>query len=136
MSAKKRRDDEVKRTLTLALGLALTLAACAPAAPSAPAALVSNTPASATTAPASAPTLDPNENAAVKPIFFGFLTGCQVVDDSTVRFTTNAPFGPFPAVISLLSMVPPKYTADNGSKYLNENPVGTGPYKWVEWVKG
>jgi peptide/nickel transport system substrate-binding protein len=80
--------------------------------------------------------LDPAENAAVKGIFFGFLAGVQVVDNTTVRITTKDPFGPLPAVISLLSIVPPKYTAEKGSKFLVENPVGTGPYKWVEWVKG
>jgi peptide/nickel transport system substrate-binding protein len=33
-------------------------------------------------------------------------------------------------------MVPPKYTREKGDAQLAVNPVGTGPYRFVEWKKG
>jgi peptide/nickel transport system substrate-binding protein len=59
------------------------------------------------------------------------------VDDLTVQFTLKEPFAPFvnhlghPAghVISPAA-------AESFGAALGENPVGTGPYKFVEWVRG
>ena len=33
-------------------------------------------------------------------------------------------------------MVPPKYTEEKGDDYLNANPIGTGPYRMVDWQQG
>jgi peptide/nickel transport system substrate-binding protein len=35
-----------------------------------------------------------------------------------------------------LAMVPPKYLKEKGDSHFAENPVGTGPYKFVKWTRG
>lgn len=63
----------------------------------------------------------------------------EVVDDYTVDFKTEKPFptmlfslyeASFPSLI-----VPPAYLKEKGHDALASAPVGTGPYKFVEWKK-
>jgi peptide/nickel transport system substrate-binding protein len=59
-----------------------------------------------------------------------------VVDDATVRFTTERPWPLLPRSLGYYGMiVPPAYLAQNGEDALIRQPVGTGPYKFVRWVK-
>ncbi|RIY00255.1 ABC transporter substrate-binding protein [Aureimonas flava] len=63
----------------------------------------------------------------------------EVVDDHTVDFKTEKPFPTmlfslYEASFAAL-IVPPKYVAENGPDILASRPVGTGPYKFVEWRK-
>jgi peptide/nickel transport system substrate-binding protein len=62
-----------------------------------------------------------------------------VVDKFTVDFKTATPYptmlftlyeASFPALI-----VPPKYLKEHSADILATKPVGTGPYRFVEWVK-
>lgn len=65
--------------------------------------------------------------------FFATIQDAEKVDDSTVKITTK---GPDPLMLSRLywmKMVPPGYTKD--AKFATA-PVGTGPYKFVEWKRG
>ncbi len=65
--------------------------------------------------------------------FFETIKDAEKVDDLTVRITTN---GPDPILLSRLywmKMVPPVFSQD--PKFA-ENPVGTGPYKFVHWNRG
>jgi peptide/nickel transport system substrate-binding protein len=60
----------------------------------------------------------------------------KVTDPLTFRITTD---GPFPLVLERLAgfaLVPQKYIKDKGDAYFAENPVGTGPYKFVSWERG
>lgn len=63
----------------------------------------------------------------------------DVVDEYTVDFKTEKPYptmllslyeASFPALI-----VPPAYAKENDGASIAANPVGTGPYKFVEWLK-
>jgi peptide/nickel transport system substrate-binding protein len=65
--------------------------------------------------------------------FFSTITGAEKVDDSTVNILTNAPDPILPSRMYWMKMVPPKAS---GNADFADNPVGTGPYKLVEWVKG
>jgi peptide/nickel transport system substrate-binding protein len=59
------------------------------------------------------------------------------VDDYTVKITTpepNALF--FNTMHDIWAMVPPKYFEEVGQAGFDEHPIGTGPYKFVEWAKG
>jgi peptide/nickel transport system substrate-binding protein len=58
------------------------------------------------------------------------------VDDHTVKFELNRPLGPFLANIAMppFAIGSPEAIKKDPEKF-NENPVGTGPYKFVEWKK-
>ncbi len=67
------------------------------------------------------------------------ITAVAVVDESTVDFHTAKPYptmlfslyeASFPALIT-----PPAYLAQKGPDALNTAPIGTGPYRFVEWRK-
>jgi peptide/nickel transport system substrate-binding protein len=64
----------------------------------------------------------------------------EVVDPFTVNVVTKAPFPLLPVRMSpghcgTVGIVPPKYLAQVGDAGFAVKPVGTGPYKFVEWVK-
>jgi len=82
--------------------------------------------------------LDPNFKA---PYYsrISQIKAVNVVDDNTIDIKTDKPFptmllslyeASFPALI-----VPPAYTAQNNGADLGAKPVGTGPYRFVEWKK-
>lgn len=56
--------------------------------------------------------------------------GVEVVDDSTVVITLDEPFAIFPKLLAMpiTSIVPDSVGAD-----FSEKPVGTGPWRLVEW---
>jgi peptide/nickel transport system substrate-binding protein len=60
----------------------------------------------------------------------------EVVDKYTVRFHTKEPF---PLLVNYMAFepraVPPKYYAEVGKDEFGKKPIGTGPYKLLEWVK-
>ena len=61
-----------------------------------------------------------------------------VVDDYTLLYKTKAPTPEMLVMLESVAMVPPKYFSEWDAKdwtHLNLNPIGTGPYKFVEWVK-
>lgn len=65
--------------------------------------------------------------------FVGTMVDAKVVDASTVDIITNGPDPILPARVTWMKIVPPKYA---GEKDFVNKPVGTGPYKFVEWQKG
>ena len=67
--------------------------------------------------------------------YFTNIKKCEVVDPLTVRFTTDGPDPIFLARMTNLLIIPPKYFTEKGVEYFAKNPVGTGPYKFVEWQK-
>ncbi|MGG0718602.1 ABC transporter substrate-binding protein [Robertmurraya massiliosenegalensis] len=61
----------------------------------------------------------------------------EVIDDYTVQIHTD---GPQPAMLNRLSrsssgMMPKDYIDEVGLEGYIEHPIGTGPYKFVEWVR-
>ncbi len=61
----------------------------------------------------------------------------EKIDDYTVKITTEAPDPLLLRVIAQQwAIVPPKYIAKVGEEGFAEHPVGTGPFMFVEWVKG
>lgn len=64
----------------------------------------------------------------------------EALDDHTVRFTLKEPFAPFLQSLEVSSApMMPKHIYD-GTDYktnpANATPIGTGPFKFKEWVKG
>jgi peptide/nickel transport system substrate-binding protein len=59
-----------------------------------------------------------------------------VVDDATVRFATERPWPLLPRFLGYYGMiVPPGLLAQGGDEALIRHPVGTGPYRFVRWVR-
>lgn len=58
-----------------------------------------------------------------------------VVDDYTLRFVTKSPTPELLIMLESISMVPPKYFSETEYGKVATTMVGTGPYKFVEWVK-
>jgi glutathione transport system substrate-binding protein len=59
----------------------------------------------------------------------------EAVDATTARFTLKEPFSPFINTLAHPSgvIISPAALAKYGSKGIAQNPVGTGPFKFVEW---
>jgi peptide/nickel transport system substrate-binding protein len=61
----------------------------------------------------------------------------EAVDDYAVRFTLKEPQGPFLKNVAMITfaMASPKAIRENVENFWQE-PVGTGPFKFVSWDKG
>lgn len=59
----------------------------------------------------------------------------EVIDDLTLEISISVPMALLENGFIQFSIVPMQYTQDAGEDELGENPVGTGPYRFVEWRK-
>jgi peptide/nickel transport system substrate-binding protein len=64
----------------------------------------------------------------------------DIVDPYTVNIVTKTPFPLLPVRMApghcgTVGILPPKYVAQVGDAGFAVKPVGTGPYKFVEWIK-
>ena len=59
----------------------------------------------------------------------------EVVDDATVRFKTDGPYPLFVERLTAQVMQSEKVIKEKGHEWMQENPIGTGPYKLVRWNK-
>lgn len=76
--------------------------------------------------------LDPELNSE-QLSFFSTITGAEAVDATTVHVMTDGPDPVLPSRLYWMKMVPAEASQEDG---FAESPVGTGPYRFVEWVKG
>jgi peptide/nickel transport system substrate-binding protein len=65
--------------------------------------------------------------------YFAAITDAKKVDDLTVDIITNGPDPILPSRMYWMKMVAPGAAAKPD---FIENPVGTGPYKFVKWTRG
>lgn len=67
-----------------------------------------------------------------------FIASVEAPDDFTVIVNTKESYAPSIAAFSLshMSILPKAYIEANGDDHFGLNPVGSGPYKFVEWVTG
>jgi peptide/nickel transport system substrate-binding protein len=59
----------------------------------------------------------------------------EVLDAQTVRFKTDGPYPLFVERLTAQVMQSEKVIKEKGHEWMQENPVGTGPYKLVKWNK-
>ena len=59
----------------------------------------------------------------------------EVVDDLTARFKTDGPYPVFVERLTAQVIASEKVIREKGHEWMQENPVGTGPYKLVKWSK-
>jgi len=65
-----------------------------------------------------------------------WLKSVDIVDKYTVRLNFKYPYPIWREDLQNLAMVPPGYIKEKGNDYFAEHPIGTGPYKFVRWVRG
>jgi peptide/nickel transport system substrate-binding protein len=59
----------------------------------------------------------------------------EIVDDSTVRFKTDGPYPLFVERMTAQAIASEKVIREKGDEWMQEHPVGTGPYKLVKWSR-
>ncbi len=69
---------------------------------------------------------------------YTWVKSVDIVDEHTVRITTNKPYPLIQEILTFgnFGMVPPRYIKEKGDAHFARNPIGTGPYRFVEWRKG
>ncbi len=69
-------------------------------------------------------------------VFQGVIERVDVMDEYTFRIITKDPYPVMDAMLCIYGPpLPPKYFQEKGPAQFALNPVGTGPYKFVRWVK-
>jgi peptide/nickel transport system substrate-binding protein len=68
--------------------------------------------------------------------YLGPTESVRVVDPYTVELVTKTPFPPLLSNISRLHIVPRAYDKIGADAFASKQPIGTGPYKFVEWQRG
>ncbi|MFH1380530.1 MAG: ABC transporter substrate-binding protein, partial [bacterium] len=83
--------------------------------------------------------MNPKVDAARLRNYYRDVKMCEKLDDYTIRFTYKEPY--FRALIMLGAIqIIPKHLFDDGTEFnshrLSRAPIGTGPYKFLEWKTG
>src|SRR5206468_11774635 len=63
-------------------------------------------------------------------------TGAERADPSTIRLTTAAPASPLLATLAALPIMPRDAREKAGEEAFSREPVGSGPYRLVEFARG
>ena len=72
-------------------------------------------------------------NASPMAAFIEDIESVEVMDPQTVRITTVTPSAILPERTKQISIVPKSVVEELGNEAFGRAPVGTGPYKLVEW---
>lgn len=72
----------------------------------------------------------------VGAFLFPLVDSAKVVDKYTVEYDFKSPFGPFPIFLRETYVTSKKAYEERGDKNFSKDPIGTGPYEFVEWVSG
>src|SRR5438552_6407378 len=67
--------------------------------------------------------------------YLGPTEGARVIDPLTVEITTKTPFPPLIFNLTRLHILPRAYDKMGGDAFAAK-PIGTGPYRFVEWQRG
>ena len=66
---------------------------------------------------------------------FTWIKEVKILDEHTVHILTEKPFPAAAEFLTLSYIIPPKHVKSIGDDEFSKKPVGTGPYKFVEWKK-
>lgn len=75
-----------------------------------------------------------NDQASPVRTYLALVESVEAVDDYTVKFTLTQPYSIFHRQISYVSIMSEDYFAEAGDAGYARAPIGTGPYRVVEWV--
>lgn len=59
----------------------------------------------------------------------------EILDDYTVQLNLNAPYAPMLNRMASFYVVPQHYVEEVGDEEFNRRPMGSGPYRFVEWAR-
>lgn len=79
---------------------------------------------------------DPNAKTVIATVF-NMVKSIEIVDELTINFITAAPDPIFPKRHASWGsyIMPARYFQEVGAEGFNKHPIGTGPFKFVEWIK-
>jgi peptide/nickel transport system substrate-binding protein len=77
--------------------------------------------------------LDPKNNFS-RRVRLSLVSSTEAPDDLTVRVKTSSPFPLLAYGTSQIPIEPPGFIAQNGVPTYEKQPIGTGPFKLVEWT--
>jgi len=82
--------------------------------------------------------LDPKTSSPIVEFADAGVTGVNVIDEYTADIVSSGPAPIIPEQCALFDgvMVPPSYIQEKGAAYFAQHPVGTGPFKFVQWQPG
>ena len=63
------------------------------------------------------------------------ISAFRAIDDYTVEIKTPRPYAVLPNDLAAVLILSEKYAKEVGNEKLDLKPIGTGPYKMVEWIK-
>lgn len=78
--------------------------------------------------------LDPEVGSRSQPRI-SVISGVEAPDDFTFRITTTEPFAPLPTILMYVYALPAAAYQEMGAEAFALNPIGSGPYRFVEWVR-
>lgn len=65
---------------------------------------------------------------------FSFMT-VEIIDDLNFKIITDAPFAALLLRLNYVKIIPKAYVENVGDEAFAQAPIGSGPYKFVEWQK-
>lgn len=76
------------------------------------------------------------DNASPSKEFLDPIASVDTIDDYTVKLTLNAPYAPLMLALgsATLGIIPADLAQEMGMDEFDRKPVGTGPYKFIEWL--
>ena len=66
---------------------------------------------------------------------YASIDSVEVTDDTHVTLHLTRPDAALPAALGRLFIVPPDYVTEKGDEAFAASPIGTGPFRFVEWKK-
>ncbi len=80
--------------------------------------------------------MDATEPIGINTWIEGTLDRVEKVDDHTVRFVTPEPYAPLVANLTRIHIIAGETFQEVGVEAYAQNPVGTGPFRYVSWTPG
>jgi peptide/nickel transport system substrate-binding protein len=68
--------------------------------------------------------------------YYQYVDHTVVIDDYTIDIVTKKPNAVVPETLSLMYVLPPKYYDEVGQASFSQNPIGTGPFRFIKWDAG
>ena len=69
-------------------------------------------------------------------LYLGPTEGARVIDPYTVEITTKTPFPPLLHNLTRMHILPVAYDELGADQFAAKKPIGSGPYRFVEWQRG